>query len=123
MSKKVKFNLSEDHVKLIRKMKIRWSDGPYGGSPEVDPKRPFGGNEVTNDMAEIIGIEKVKRHDGKADYPSRTYDRCMRLYRELDRALQAVLVAGSFEPGIYEADEGQVNWERAEGGNQMGEDR
>ena len=52
MLDKIYFQLTEEHVKLMRRFNIRWDDG-YDGAPAVDCKRPFGNGDWENDVAEI----------------------------------------------------------------------
>lgn len=113
--KTIYFDLTEEHVKLIRQFNITW-DGAYEGAPAVDSKRPFGNSDLECDICEILEIEPVE-HDNMEDetiYPKGTSDRVMKLYAELELALQVVLTAGSFEPGRYEAEEYHSNWRKSE---------
>lgn len=105
-----RFELTAQHVALLRRANVRWSDGAYDGSPEIDAKRPFGNSDVVSDVAEIIGIEKSEADDGETYWPKGTRERCLALYKTLAEALQVVLASGSFEPGVYVADEYRDNW-------------
>ena len=107
-----RFELTEDHVRLIRRFNIWWDDGAYEGSPAVDAKRPFGNGDWVSDVAEIIGLKKVEADDGETYWPKGTRSKCETLYKELDKALQVVLAAGSFEPGTYVSDSYRDNWRR-----------
>lgn len=106
------YELTDDHVKLIRQFSIWWDDGAYDGAPAVDCKRPFGNGDYVSDIAEIIGLEQIEADDGETFWPKGTRDRCEQLYRELAEALQVVLAAGSFEPGVYIASDYRRNWRR-----------
>ena len=108
-----RFELTADHVKLLRRANVRWSDGAYDGSPEIDAKRPFGNSDWVSDVAEIIGLEPQEDDDGEKHWPKGTRDRCVALYKQLGDALQVVLAAGSFEPGLYVCDDYRANWRRA----------
>jgi len=112
MLDKIYFQLTEEHVKLMRRFNIRWDDG-YDGAPAVDCKRPFGNGDWENDVAEILGIEPIE-HDDMEDtiiYPKGTSERIQKLYREMDKALAVVLSSASFTPGAYVAEEYRDNWE------------
>lgn len=51
-----KFVVTEDHLKLARKMWVDWQDCETG-APEVNPKRPYGNSNVAQDVADALGIE------------------------------------------------------------------
>jgi len=105
---KIYFDLTEDHVKLVRQFNIQLGSS-YEGWPCVDGKRPFGNGDWVNDVAAIIGIEKIETDDGFV-WPKGTTDRCTKICGDLCQALQVILASGSFEPGKYEADEYHDNW-------------
>ena len=115
--KKIRFELTDEQVKLLRQANIYWDDGAYEGAPAVDAKRPFGNGNWTDDVAVILGLERVEADDGETFWPKGTRERCEKIYRTLDKALQVVLSSGSFEPGTYEADEYHDNWVRVESGH------
>ena len=102
------FDLNEEHIKLLHRANVGWG-GAYEGAPVIDSKRPFGNSDVISDIARIIGIEEIEGDD-EFMWPRGTHDRCMTVYRELEKALQVVLAAGSFETGRYEVDEYHRNW-------------
>ena len=106
------FQLTEDHVKLIRNFNIWWDDCAYEGAPSVDQKRPFGNSDIYSDIAEILGMERVEADCGEMYWPKGTREKCEKIYRELEIALQVVLTAGSFEPGLYVAENYKRNWQK-----------
>ena len=106
------FDLTEEHVKLIRQFNIRWDDSAYEGAPAVDAKRPFGNGDWESDICEIIGIEPIE-HDDMEDetiYPKGTHEHVTALFRELEQALQVVCASGSFKVGRYETREYSNDW-------------
>ena len=101
------FELTEQHIKLLRHMYVGWQDCETG-APEINPKRPYGNRTVAEDIADILGIEV----DGGA-MPEAMRTRLMKLHEETEHALQIVLVTGEFEPGIFMRDEiGRRGWKR-----------
>jgi hypothetical protein len=88
------FELTEDHVKLLRRMCVGWRGCEFG-APEIDPKRPYGNSSVECDIHEILTGEK--------DYE--LTDELRELYGALHSdtatALQIVLNTGSFEIGTF----------------------
>jgi hypothetical protein len=109
---KMKFTLTKEHLKLLRRMNVYWEDSCYEGAPAIDQKRPYGNSDVISDIAEIIGVEKVEADDGEFFLPKGTRDKCEKLHTETERALQVVLASGSFEPGEYQCDQYHSNWEK-----------
>ena len=107
---KIQYELTENQVKLLRQASVWWDDGAYEGAPAIDSKRPFGNGNWADDVAEILGLERLEADDGEVFWPKGTREKCEKIYRTLDKALQVVLASGSFQPGIYMADEYHNNW-------------
>lgn len=94
MKEKV-FTLTENHLKLLRRMNVGWQDTEYG-APEIDPKRPYGNSDVELDIAEILGWEVDE--DGLSEFQSND---ARKLHQETATALQVVLFTGKFKSGVY----------------------
>lgn len=102
----IEFTLTEDHIKLLRKMNVGWNDAEFG-APEIDPKRPYGNSQVYFDIAEHLGVvipeeDKEFSDDEKAEM--------LKLHQETEMALQIVLRTGAFTPGVYVADKYRRDW-------------
>ena len=82
------FEVTEDHLKLLKHSHIIWRASEYG-APAIDPKRPYGNTSVESDIAEILEW-------GKYDN-----ERAEKIHRELETVLQIVLVTQTFQPGLY----------------------
>ena len=91
------FTLTEQHIKLLRKMWVIWYDCE-AGAPGVDCKRPYGNSDVDGDMAEILGLPWDPEDDETAVEQQRAFTK---LHAETQTALQIVLYTGKFEPGLY----------------------
>lgn len=91
------FTITKNHLKLLKSMHIEWSDGPYGGSPCVNEKRPYGNSDVLGDVADIIGI----KHDGDGCFEEEIFDFLRTLHKETATALQICLCTGNFKTGVY----------------------
>jgi hypothetical protein len=102
------FTLTEQHVKLLRRMNVSWGREEFG-APEIDPKRPYGNSNVYGDMARILGIPA----DGDGEFEPRLINLMDRLHQQTKVALQIVLVTGSFAPGVYRAPRYTSLWELA----------
>jgi hypothetical protein len=103
------FDLTEQHVKLLRRMYVGWQDCETG-APEIDPKRPYGNSAVAEDVAEILTIEYDADEDGMTEEFN---DTMLAIHRQTELALQIVLSSGSFEPGMYRRTNTYTNdWKR-----------
>ena len=107
---KVRFELTEQHLKLIRRMNIGYNDWCEFGAPEVDPKRPYGNSSVYYDIGEILGIERKDSGDGDYEFTEDQEKEMLKIHKETATALQVILASGSFGIGFYEADEFHRNW-------------
>lgn len=104
-----RFVLTEDHLKLIRRMYVGWCN-IESGAPEIDPKRPYGNSDVYFDMAKILGIPFDRESD--TPFSAEVEKRFRLLHRSMETALQIVLRVGKFEAGIYEAEWSGGLWVR-----------
>ena len=125
------FELKEEHIKLLNGAYVSWDDCEIG-APCIDSKRPYGNSSFFQDMIEILGGEEVS----DSVYKIKLYDKIHiidfenddiyedrgeelrnileKLHRELEIALQIILVTKSFKPGLYECDKYDINWELVE---------
>lgn len=108
-----RFELTEDHLKLLRRMNFRWEDDCYDGAPAVDCKRPYGNSDVWEDVAEIIGIPKMEDDSGDSHWPKGTREKCMTLHRETGHALEIVMAFQSFSTGTFVRNSDWGNWVKA----------
>lgn len=93
------FLVTHEHLKLLRRMEIRWEDCEYG-APAVDPKRPYGNSDVEDDIVEILGWEyEEDEWDGiPADIRGAAFD----IHKEMQTVLQILVVNLHIYPGKYE---------------------
>ena len=98
------FELTEQHVKLLRSTYVNYDDWTEFGAPTIDPKRPYGNGDVYDDMREILGRQGTAMKDNEL----------LELHKETAEALQVILSAGSFEPGVYETEKYRNKWARVE---------
>lgn len=87
------FELTEQHIKLLRSSCVEWGDGEWGAAC-IDGKRPYGNSDLAQDMAQKLGMdEHAITEDDEA--------RLLELHRQTMTALQIVLVTGAFRAGRY----------------------
>lgn len=94
-----KFTVTDQHIKLIRKMFVQWQDIETG-APEIDPKRPYGNSDIEADVYEILsGRDPYDEfEDGLPDELRGGY---FDIHRGTEHALQIILATGKFEAGDY----------------------
>lgn len=129
MNKK-KFEIKEEHLKLLQRMYVKWDNCEFGASC-IDPKRPYGNSNVPQDMIEILGLKELKEGiyefvlNGKkwllkgedkyniymdgADEET-LIEELDKLHKETQTVLQICLATQSFKIGNYEAEEYGINW-------------
>jgi hypothetical protein len=87
-SKGITFQITEDHLKLLKHSYVVWWGAEYG-APAIDPKRPYGDSSVESDIAEIL------------EWAEEDKERAENIHREMKTVLQIILVTQKFEPGLY----------------------
>jgi hypothetical protein len=105
---KIRFKLTENHIKLLRRFYVYFDDGAYCGAPKIDIKRPYGNSSVWHDIFEIINGDKWDSYEAM---PDDLVDSMMAIHRETATALQIVLGTMSFVPGVYEKEQYGERWE------------
>lgn len=103
MNRVLKFELTEEHLTLMKNMNIGWGDG-YDGAPEINCKRPYGNSgDVAYDIFRLLNVEPdyVDR-DGDNHWDEEQFQWAHQLHRETEIALQIVLTTQSFKPGVYQ---------------------
>lgn len=100
------FTVTEDHVRLLRRMYVRWDDTEYG-APCINPKRPYGNSCVPQDIGEILGWS---RDPGAEEMSEEAERRARAIHLETETVLQIVLSTGEMKPGVYEVGPYSVNW-------------
>jgi len=106
-----KFTLTEEHIKLLKQLKVTNNDG----APCINSKKPFGNSEFYQDMCLILdGKTKEVGPDDEWDVDCQyTIDQKThwdKLLEELTDALDIVLYTGTFEPGKYVTRTYDRNW-------------
>jgi hypothetical protein len=111
------FTVTNDHLKLLRHMRVYWLALELFGAPAIDNKRPYGNSGITPDVAKILqapdsdyewtehqtltppyGEPKMVRVRGLRVEAEARY---MRLHVETAIALQIALSTGEFRAGHY----------------------
>jgi len=126
LNRVTEFRLTEDHLKLIKRMFIDWDDSAYEGAPAVGLKRPYGNSDVYFDVAEILAdgsdvdamssynrdgeLKKLTLVDGREF----TLEDLVKLHQETGVALQICTCTLSFQTGVYRKRElyNSLSWER-----------
>jgi hypothetical protein len=98
-----RFELKQEHVTLLRAMYWEWQDDE-NGAPGVDCKRPYGNSYILPDLAEALG-RKLPPDDAE-EYQD-VVDELYGLHDQTGTAIMVIIQAGSFEPGVYERQQGR----------------
>lgn len=104
-----RFTITEDHLKLARKMYVGWQDCEFG-APEIDPKRPYGNSYVYGDIAEIIGMQSSQNEDEPFTKEQKAH--MYALHLQMEYVVQIGLATGCFEVGNYEAADYSNKWRK-----------
>lgn len=113
------FEVTEQHLKLIKRMWIEWNDQAYDGAPAVDIKRPYGNSDVIWDIAEILDLcpenpdeNCYDEGEWQGEWVHQNEEKLLTLHRETAMALQCCICAGKFESGKFVRD--MYEWRPAE---------
>lgn len=93
------FEVTEQHVKLLRAANVSWASDEFG-APAINCKRPYGNSNVYEDVAEILGI--IPEGDGEELTPKQESELNF-IHRGTETALQIFLATGEMKAGHYEA--------------------
>ena len=100
-----RFEVTEDHLKLLRRAYVGWEDCEFG-APAIDCKRPYGNSSVYQDIAEILDIKPEATDDYEdKEFSEGQYDHMDRLHRETQTVLQIILSTGQMKVGVYVKDD------------------
>ncbi len=95
------FTITDDHLKLLRRMHVGWQDCEYG-APEIDPKRPYGNSAVEDDICEILGWPLESVVDGDPAYSDDQKRKAGKIHRQMADVLQILVLHGGVARGEYE---------------------
>lgn len=108
-----KFEFTENHLKLLRRMYVGWQDCEFG-APEIDPKRPYGNSAVEEDIAIIIGMRKDYNDISDNHLSGKEEKECQKLHTETEKALQIFLQHARLSEGSFKvADSYSSDWKKA----------
>jgi len=91
-----KFEITESHLKLAKRMYVNWNAGEYG-APTIDCKRPYGNSYIPKDIASILGWKLDEDDELTEDQE----EKAMGLHEEVKTALQICLIRGEFKTGTF----------------------
>ena len=99
MTKKIeKFSITEDHIKLLKRLFFEWESSCYDGAPAVDIKRPYGNSYPMGDICEILDLPK---YCDECESNSESLNIAEKLHREMQTVLQIICCTASVEVGEY----------------------
>lgn len=113
----LKFELKEDHIKLLKNLK--WSINEVTnyivstGNGDEFGESPFGGDNIIEDMYIILYGKPDEfdiLNDSIIEINQSDIENMETLFSELPMALDIILYTGSFEPGSYKTKWYDRNW-------------
>ena len=102
------FDVTQDHLRLLRRMNASWWDCEWG-APGIDPKRPYGNGDVVRDIGTILDWPFVETEDGLAIPPGMRV-KALTIHREMETVLQILVAVDHLCVGSYVADQYRRNW-------------
>jgi hypothetical protein len=91
MSRAMRIEITDDHLKLLRRTFFEWDDSAYNGAPYVDIKRPYGNSDVLGDVAEILEWELITDRDGEKVMTEDQGKRARELHEQMADVLQILV--------------------------------
>ena len=104
------FCITEDHIKLLKRMYVSWYDCEYG-APCIDPNRLYGNSYVIEDIAEILGIKSTNKDD-PSEFTEKQEQEMRKIHEEMEYVLQIFIKNGKIETGEYSAEEYSTDWRK-----------
>lgn len=107
------FTVTDDHLKLLKRLNFRYDSHSEFGAPIVDPKRPYGNSDVYIDMGEILDISPDlidSWGDPKFSVEQERY--FDKVHEEMVTVLEILTRNLSISKGEYRAEEYRSNWTR-----------
>jgi hypothetical protein len=109
-----KFELKEEHVKLLTHLKFNLNEKSL--SSTIEYGTPYGGDDFYEDCSLILfGVKKVSvdlKAESIIDVSEEDKSFIDKIYSELPKALNVILNTNSFEIGKYKTKFGRNNWKK-----------
>lgn len=104
LTEKKYFTVTEDHLKLLKRLQFRYSDYMEFGAPEVDAKRPYGNSDVYSDIGDILEWEPADEDRwGDKYFSDIQQERMLKLHKSMVTVLEILVSNNGVELGEYEA--------------------
>ncbi len=100
LGEQICFIVSEQHLKLLKRLNFMYDESCEFGAPAVDPKRPYGNGDVYGDMRKILGI-------GKQAYPEQEL---LLLHQQMTTVLRILAQNNGVHIGEYAANRYERVW-------------
>lgn len=94
----MRFEVTENHLKLIKELIFEHDDSSYDGAPGADLKRPYGNSgPCSYDVPRILGMEAEDNEFSEGQIAE-----CRKIHNEVYIALQICCCLLKFETGLFE---------------------
>ena len=95
------FEITEDHIKVIKGMTFEYLHDHSFGAPGLDQKRPFGNSYVYGDLADLLGMEPEPDGSSDEDWSEDQKVYMREVFFETATVLNIIIQTQSFKPGLY----------------------
>lgn len=96
------FEVTENHIKLLKRMCVNYNDFCEFGAPEIDPKSPYGNSSVYYDIGEILGINPETGDEEDPEFTEEQEARMLKVHKETAKALDILVQHFELKEGKYE---------------------
>jgi hypothetical protein len=115
---KIKINLTEEHIKLIKEFRVERIDDIYTGFDTIDP---YGGSYVMEDIAMILGYWDQAIEGTEKDYDGRKFgfeneQKMINIHNYVVENMSYILsiiiqfVTEGIKPGLYTSSDTNIHW-------------
>jgi hypothetical protein len=113
----LKFELKENHIKLLRHLNWDVNDNNKIFTP-IENGTPYGGSSLSEDAGLMIFGKPEGEFDPLSPYGAQYSEDQIKeietLYSELPRALEIIMFLGTFETGHYKSKWNVRDWKKIE---------
>lgn len=95
------FEVTQEHLALLKRTHISYDHQLEFGAPIVDPKRPYGNSGVYADLAEILDITPTQIVDDEPELSDDQMSTLLRLHHEMAVVIQILTINLSIDVGPY----------------------
>ena len=101
----ITLSLTENHLLLLKGMRVEWEELCGSNVPSINPKRPYGDMTYFEiDMVRLLGMSYERDDEGRPRFSNDQTELLNLLHSETQIALQIFLRNFEMEPGLFQRD-------------------